>query len=79
MTIFYNGLKALFPDYRTEIRYRSVWKNIIILLQISGRGGIDLSVGKRRFTEERNLTKENKKRKAGVINTLKNITLLSDK
>lgn len=33
--------------------------------------GINLSVGKRRFTEERNLTKENRKRKAGVINTLK--------
>lgn len=56
-----------------------VWKNIIILLQISGQGEIDLSVGKRRFTEERNLTMENRKRKAAVISTLKNITLLSEK
>lgn len=51
------NLKALFPDCRTEI--------IIILLQISGQGGINLSMGKRRFTEERNLTKENKEESKG--------------
>lgn len=72
------NLNTLFPDCRTEMIYRSVWKNIIILLQISGQRGIDFSVEKR-FSEERNLTKENTKKKAEVINTLKNIRILCEK